>query len=123
MAIQGIGGAGASASFMQSNLQAERLGGQATAVRMRESNPHLSSSGTETNLGKSQFQETNDEAIEVSVEKIAEIMEKDDEYTKFSGVGTQNPYAASGFQDLNNTSADKQQQIAVAARAYSYFNE
>ena len=122
MAVQGIGG-GTPVSFMQSNLQAERLGGQATAVRMRESNPHLPISGTETNLGTSEFQQNNDEMIEVSVEKIAEIMEKDDEYTKFENVGTQNPYAASGFQDLNNTSADKQQQIAVAARAYSYFNE
>ncbi|MBQ9442523.1 MAG: hypothetical protein IJU55_05885 [Selenomonadaceae bacterium] len=123
MAIQGIGGVNSTASFMQSNLQAERLGGQATAVRMHESNPHLSSSGTETNLGTSEFSKTNEETIEVSVDRISEIMEKDDEYTEFADAGTGNPFAASGFQDLNNTSADKQQQIAVAARAYSYFNE
>lgn len=121
MAIQGIG-SDARATFMQSNLQAGRLGGQATAVRMHESNPHLSSSGTETNLGTSKFSQTNDEAIEVSVEKISEIMEKDDDFTKGS-ISGENPYGPSGFQDLNNTSADKQQQIAVAARAYSYFNE
>ena len=122
MAIQGIGGGGNSVSFMQSNLQAERLGDQATAVRMRESNPHLSSSGAETNIGTSQFQKTNDEVTEISVEKISEIMEKDDDLTEGS-ISGENLYGPSGFQELNNTSADRQQQIAVAARAYSYFNE
>ena len=81
MAIQGIGNGngGLTMSFRQTNLQLDRIGEQATAVRMRESNPHLSSSGTETNLGTSHFQRENEELIEASVERVAAIMEKDDD--------------------------------------------
>lgn len=124
MAIQGIGGVGGlNMSFRQNNINVDQLGAQATAVRMRESNPHVSNAGNETNLGTSHFQQENDELIEASVERVSAIMERDDEYVEVSNTGSENPYGSSGFREANNISADKQQQIAVAARAYSYFND
>ena len=123
MAIQGVSGGGLTMSFRQTNFQLDRIGSQATAVRMRESNPHVSNTGNETNLGTSHFQQENEELIETSVERVSAIMERDDDYMEVSNTGSEAPASAMGFQDMNNTSADKQQQIAVAARAYSYFNE
>lgn len=124
MAVQGIGGGGnLTLSFRQNNIQVDRLGGQATAVRMHESNPHVSNAGNETKLGTSHFQKENKELIEASVDRVAEIMERDDDYIEVSNTGSESPASATGFQEANNTSADKQQQLAVAARAYSYFNE
>ena len=123
MAIQGVSGGGLTMSFRQTNFQLDRIGSQATAVRMRESNPHVSNTGNETNLGTSHFQQENEELIETSVERVSAIMERDDDYMEVSNTGSEAPTSSAGFQDVNNTSADKQQQIAVAARAYSYFNE
>lgn len=123
MAIQGIGGGGLTTSFRQTNIQLSRMGGQATAERMYVSNPRVSNAGNETNLGTSHFQQENEELIEASVERVSAIMERDDDYMEVSNTGSESPASATGFQDINNTSADKQQQIAVAARAYSYFNE
>ena len=124
MAIQGIGGVGGmNLSFRQNNFQVDRLGEQATAVRMRESNPHVSNAGNETNIGTSHFQRENTELIETSVDRVSAIMERDDEYTEVSNLGDESPFSSTGFQQANDISADKQQQLAVAARAYSYFNE
>lgn len=123
MAVQGIGGGGLTMSFRQTNLQLDRIGGQATAERMHVSNPHVSNAGNETNLGTSHFQQENTELIKASVERVSAIMERDDDYMEVSNTGSEAPASSAGFQDVNNTSADKQQQIAVAARAYSYFNE
>lgn len=123
MAIQGIGGGSLTMSFRQTNFQLDRIGEQATAVRMHESNPHVSNAGNETNLGTSHFQQENNELIETSVERVAAIMERDDDYMEVSNTGSEAPASSTGFQEVNDTSADKQQQLAVAARAYSYFNE
>ena len=124
MAIQGIGGVGGlNLSFRQNNFQVDRLGEQATAIRMHESNPHVSNAGNETNLGTSHFQQENEELIETSVDRVAAIMERDDEYMEVSNTGSEAPASSTGFQEVNDTSADRQQQLAVAARAYSYFNE
>ena len=124
MAIQGIGGGGnLTLSFRQTNFQLDRIGEQATAVRMHESNPHVSNTGNETNLGTSHFQQENEELIETSVERVAAIMERDDDYMEVSNTGSEAPASSTGFQEANNTSADRQQQLAEAARAYSYFNE
>lgn len=123
MAVQGIGGVGGlNLTFRQNNFRVDRLGGQATAVRMHESNPHVSNAGTETNLGTSHFQQENTELIETSVDRVASIMERDDEYVEVSNTGSEAPASPVGFQEANDTSANKQQQLAEAARAYSYFN-
>ena len=74
MAVQGIGGGGLTMSFRQTNLQLDRIGGQATAERMHVSNPHVSNAGNETNLGTSHFQRENEELIEASVERVSAIM-------------------------------------------------
>lgn len=123
MAVQAIGGGGLTMSFRQTNFQVDRIGGQATAERMHVSNPQVSNFGGETNLGTSHFQQENTELIKASVERVSAIMERDDDYVEVSNTGSEAPASSADFQNVNNTSAEKQQQIAVAARAYSYFNE
>ena len=80
MAIQGIGSGaaldgGLTLSFRQANVQIGETGSAVTATKMYESLPHLAKGGVETNIGTSEFQKTNNQAVEVTVEKIAEIME------------------------------------------------
>lgn len=123
MAVQAIGCGGLTMSFRQTNFQVDRIGGQATAERMHVSNPQVSNFGGETNLGTSHFQQENTELIKASVERVSAIMERDDDYVEVSNTGSEAPASSADFQNVNNTSAEKQQQIAVAARAYSYFNE
>ena len=120
MAIQGIGNVNVAASFRQNNIQAER---PSAPSRNREENSQISRQENENSINANQIQRNDDEDIEVSVDRISTTMERDDDTAQTSETRNENPYGASGLQDLNNTSADKQQQIAVAARAYSYFNE
>lgn len=122
MAVQGIGGGGGfmQASFKQANLQAHQLGDQSTARAMYESHPHNPVNGAETNLGTSQFSKSNDELIEVSVEKVAEIMEQDDGFAKISNTGSESLLGPSNFQEMNDRSYSARQQ--AAASAYNYFN-
>lgn len=123
MAIQGIStplDGGLALSFRQANVQVNRTGEAVTAEKMYESLPHISNAGNETKLGSSEFQQDNQEVLEVSVEKMAEIMERDDDLMEITNSGTQTHFSPSGFQEANNTSFSAQQQIA--ASAYSYFN-
>ena len=124
MAIQGVGGpaldGGLSMSFRQINVQADLTGKQVTSEKMYDSLVHISNFGTETNLGTSHFQEENQELIDTSVEKIAEIMEKDDEYMEVSNTGTESPFSSSSFQEMNTPAAVSSAQ-QHAASAYSYF--
>ena len=116
MAIQGIGGGSNAMSFRQINVQADLVGKQVTSEKMAEGIPHVSNFGTETNLGTSHFQEENQELIDVSVDKIAEIMEKDDQFeAPVNGSGT--AFTSSGFQEMNTPSSVQQ----AAANAYGYF--
>ena len=124
MAIQGVGGAaldgGLSMSFRQINIQADLMGKQVTSEKMAESIPHVSNFGVETNLGTSHFQQENQELIDASIEKVSEIMERDDDLMEVSNTGSESPFSSSSFQEMNTPSAvsSAQQQ---AASAYSYF--
>lgn len=123
MAIQGVGApldGGLGLSFRQINVQADLVGKQVTSEKMAESIPRVSNFGVETNIGTSEFQKGNKEILDVSVDKIAEIMEKDDEYTQVSNFGNESPFSASSFKEMNTPAAvsSAQQQ---AASAYGYF--
>ena len=123
MAIQGVGApldGGLGMSFRQINVQADLVGKQVTSEKMAESVPHVSNFGVETNLGTSAFQQNNQEIVDVSVDKIAEIMEKDDEFTQVSNFGTESPFSSSSFQEMNKPAAVSSAQQA-AASAYGYF--
>ena len=123
MAINGVSGAGTGipVTFRQLNAQAAQLGDNAMAARMHASRPETPKNGDATNIGTSEFQKTNNQAVEVTVEKIAEIMQKDDKYTERSNSGTQATLSPTGVMENNNVSVEKQDQIAAASRAYSYF--
>ena len=120
MAVNGVGGpaldGGLSMSFRQINIQADMIGKQVTSEKMAESIPHVSNFGVETNLGTSHFQKENQELIDVAVDKVAEIMEKDDDLTEVSNFGNESPFSTSSFQELNTTPAQQQ-----AAKAYASF--
>lgn len=118
MAIQGIGG-GSAVSFRQINVQADLIGKQVTAEKMAEGMPQVSNFGTETNLGTSHFQKENQELLEVSVETVSAIMEKDDQFES-SVNGSSTAFSSSGFQELNAPAKVSAQQQA-AANAYGYF--
>ena len=121
MAIQGIGGGNnLMTSFKQANLQAQRIGGQATAERMYESLPQGSVNGSSTDLGTSEFRKANDEVIEVSVEAVSSIMEQDDGFASVSNLGNESLLGPTGFSEMNDRSYNARQQ--VAASAYNYFN-
>ena len=121
MAIQGASGPGTGipVTFRQLNVEATKYGENATAARMHAAKPEVSNTGATTNIGTSKFQETNNEAIEVATEKMAEIMQKDDEYTKISATDAR--FSPTGVLESNNLSVERQQQISAAAQAYSYF--
>ena len=123
MAINGVSGAGTGipVTFRQLNAQAAQLGDSAMAARMHASRPESPKNGDATNIGTSEFQKTNNQAVEVTVEKMAEIMEQDDQYTERSGAGNQPTLSPTGVMESNNVSVEKQEQIAAASRAYSYF--
>lgn len=123
MAINGVGGAGTGipVTFRQLNAQAAQLGDSAMAARMHASRPETPKNGDATNIGTSEFQKTNNEVIDITVEKMSEIMEQDDKYTERSNSGTQPMLSPSGVMESNNVSLEKQQQIAAAAKEYSYF--
>ena len=123
MAINAVSGAGTGipVTFRQLNAQAAQLGDNAMAARMHASRPEAPKNGDATNIGTSEFQKTNDQAVEVTVEKMAEIMEQDDKYTERSNSGAQAMFSPSGVMENNNVSVEKQDQIAAASRAYSYF--
>ncbi len=123
MAINGVSGAGTGipVTFRQLNAQAAQLGDSAMAVRMHASRPESPKNGDATNIGTSEFQKTNNQAVEVTVEKMAEIMEQDDKYTERSSSGTQPMLSPTDVMESNNVSVEKQEQIAAASRAYSYF--
>ena len=121
--VQGIGGGGFNSltmSFRESNVQANRIGEQVTAQKMYGGLIHLSSSGTETNLGTSEFQKGNNQIFDDSVKLMAEIMERDDQYTEVSNSGLETLFSPAGFQEQNDRSFDAHQQIA--ANSYKYFN-
>ena len=125
MAIQGIGSGaaldgGLTLSFRQANVQIGETGSAVTATKMYESLPHLAKGGVETNIGTSEFSQNNDEIISESVNVMAEIMEKDDEFVEVSNAGNETNMSSSGFHEMNDISINAQQQ--VAARAYEYFN-
>lgn len=107
-------------SFRQVNVDADFAGAQATAQKMYESLPHVSNMGNETKVGTSNFQMDNKEVVSVSVEKMAEIMERDDEFVEVSNTGNETLFGPSGFQNMNDTSITAKQQ--VAAQAYTYFD-
>ena len=120
MAIQGVhfapldGGLGM--SFREMNVRADLDGKRVTSEKMAESVPHVSNFGVETKLGTSEFQQNNQEVIDTAVEKVAEIMQRDDEYTEVSNFGDESHFSTSSFQELNATPAQQQ-----AAQAYASF--
>lgn len=121
MAIQAVGGgSNVMTSFKQANLQAERVGSQATAKLMYESLPQGSANGSSTELGTSEFRKANDEVIEVSVEAVSSIMEQDDDFASVSNLGTESVLGPTDFNEMNDRSYNARQQ--VAASAYNYFN-
>ena len=120
MAVQGVSGSAwvgsLTTSFRQINVEADMLGKQVTSEKMAESIPHVSNFGIETNLGTSHFQHENQELIDTSIEKVSEIMQRDDDLMEVSNFGTESPFSPSNFKELNTTPAVQQ-----AARAYSNF--
>ena len=123
MAIQGASGPGTGipVTFRQLNAQAAKLGENAIAARMHAARPEAPKNGDATNIGTSEFQKANNQAIEVTVEKMAQIMQKDDKFTERGKDGSQGTMSPTGVLESNNVSVEKQDQIAAASRAYSYF--
>ena len=121
MAIQGVSYApldgGLAKSFRQINVQADLVGKQVTSQKMYDSLTHISNFGVETNLGSSHFQKENQELIDTSIEKVAEIMEQDNDLMEVSNFGTESHFSGSSFQEMNATAAQQQ-----AAKAYSSFS-
>ena len=120
MAIQGVGGpaldGGLSMSFRQINVQADLVGKQVTSEKMEVAVPHVSNFGVETNLGTSHFQQENQELIDTSIEKVSEIMQRDDDMMEVSNFGDESPFTSSSFQEMNTTPAQQK-----AAQAYGSF--
>ncbi len=120
MAIQGVGGApldgGLSRSFREINVQTDLIGKQVTSEKMAEGIPHVSNFGIETNLGTSHFQQENQEVIDTSLEKVSEIMQRDDDLMEVSNFGNESPFSPSAFKEMNTTSAQQK-----AAQAYGSF--
>ena len=62
------------------------------------------------------FQQENQELIDVAVDKVAEIMQRDDDLTEVSNFGNESPFSSASFQEMNATPAQQQ-----AAKAYASF--
>ncbi len=106
---------------MQTNRQAINNGEAATSERMYAARAPMAVSnfGTETHIGNGELSRASRETLETSVEAIASIMEKDDQYES-SKIGSYSGMGPTGFQSYNDRSFETQQQ--TAAKAYSYFS-
>ena len=109
-------------TMMQTNRQAINNGENAVSERMYAARAPIAVSnfGTETKIGNGDLSRASHETLETSVEAIATIMEKDDEY-EASKVGDYSALGPTGFQDYNDRSFQTQQ--AKAAQAYEYFSD
>ena len=105
-------------SNMEQNRQIFHEGLMAVSERMYAARDPVSNFGNETHIGKGDFSQISRDLMEESVESIAKIMEKDDEF-EGSKMGEYSPLGPMGIQEINDRSFEKQQQIA--ANAYKYF--
>ena len=104
-------------SNMEQNRQIFHQGLMAVSERMYAARDPVSNFGTETHIGKGVFSRASREIMEASVESIAKIMEKDDEF-EGSNMGEYSQLGSMGIQEINDRSFEKQQQIAVNAQKF-----
>ena len=105
-------------TYMENNRDIFHSGNMAVSERMFAARDPISNFGTETHIGKGASSRASREIMETSVENIAKIMERDDEF-EGSQMGDYSPLGSMGVIELNDRSFEKQQQIV--ARAYEYF--
>ncbi len=102
---------------MEQNRQIFQGGLMAVSERMYAARDPVSNFGTETHIGKGDFSQISRELMEASVESIARIMEKDDEF-EGSNMGEYSPMGPMGIKEINDRSFEKQQQIAANAQKF-----
>lgn len=111
-----------SGEFAKTNMEVNREivqgGHMAVSERMYAARDPVSNFGNETHIGKGINSQISRQIMEESVESIARIMERDDEY-EGSQMGDYTTVPPAGFQELNDRSFETQQR--VAANAYKYF--
>ena len=90
---------------MQTNRQAINSGSAATGEKMKDAREPFAGSnfGTETKIGNGELSRVSHETLETSVEAIATIMEKDDQY-EGSKTGDYSALGPTGFQEYNDRS-------------------
>lgn len=104
---------------MQTNRQAIRTGEAAISERMYTARQPFTSSnfGTETKIGNGELSRASHETLETSVEAIASIMEKDDQY-EGSNFGNYSALGPTGFQEYNDRSIESQRATMAQANEY-----
>ena len=108
-------------TMMKTNRDAMQNGETAVGERMFAARQPMSVSnfGTETKIGNGDLSKASHETLETSVEAISTIMQKDDQF-EASKTGSYSALGPTGFQEFNNRSFQNQQ--AMVAKAYEYFN-
>ncbi len=106
-------------TMMQGNRYAINNGSMATSERMFSARDPVSNFGNEVHVGRGRFSQNSRETLEISVESMSQIMQKDDDF-EASKIGEYSALGPTGFQGYNDRSYQTQQQIA--AKAYEYFN-
>ena len=121
-AISGVGGSVPVATFRQLNVEASKVGRQATSASMEEAQEATSVSnfGNETHVGISRFSQNSERIEEYGVESLTKIMEQDDQY-EAPVSGTTSAFSSIGFQEQYDRSFDQASQRA--ASSYAYFNQ
>lgn len=104
-------------TMMQTNRDAINFGEQAVSERMYAARDPVSNFGTETHIGNGELSRTARETMEISVEAISSIMQKDDQYEN-SKTGDYSALGPSGFQQYNDRSFEAQQATAAKSQAY-----
>ena len=108
-------------TMMKTNRDSIQNGETAVGERMFSARQPMSVSnfGTETKIGNGDLSRASHETLETSVEAISTIMQKDDQF-QGSKTGDYSAMGPTGFQDYNDRSFQNQQ--AMVAKAYEYFN-
>lgn len=97
---------------MQTNRQAINNGEAAVSERMEAAREPFAGSnfGTNTKIGNGELSRISHETLETSVEAIASIMEKDDQYES-SKLGEYSGMGPTGFQEYNDRSFNPQEEM------------
>ena len=108
-------------TVMKTNRDSIQDGKTAVGERMFAARQPMTVSnfGTETKIGNGELSKISHETLEISVESISSIMQKDDQW-QGSKTGNYSAMGPTGFQESNDRSIEAQQK--AAAKAYEYFN-